>query len=283
MEQSLGDSTDADRYADQNMLAYAYKLKSDAVQSTDTMASANYLAKAAYYSPQIQKEKAYASFYDRAFLDSKESYRVEFAERLIKQGNSKEGMRMLSQQLNTDPTILGELQQAFAQNYTHLDFYEFFNNMVVKSWKTAPGFSLRSPDGKTVHRLEDYRGKWLLIDFWGTWCGPCREEMDGIDAFVKKIKDRKDLAFLSIACRDRPEPVVQYLDSRHYQIPVVMSDNNVEKMYEVTGYPGKFLISPSGNVLPIAFGQDWQKAVEQMAGLRPTKKYESKLLKQKVN
>lgn len=282
MEKAVNDSTYEDRYTDQNMLAYAYKLKSDAVKATDPKAAMTWLSKAAGYSPGSQKEKMYMSFYDRVFLDSKESYRPEFAEALIRQGNTKDGMVVLTQQLNTDPFIIEELQKAFEKSLPQGNFYRFFNEGVVRSWKTAPDFSLKSPDGKTSFKLGDYSGKWLLIDFWGTWCQPCREEMPKINDFVKKIEARKDLAFLSVACRDRKEKVIRFLADQNYHIPVCMADNTVESKYEVPYYPSKFLISPAGTVLPISTGQDWQKIVEQFTSLHP-KKAESRLAKQKNN
>lgn len=282
MERNVKDSTNYDRYAEQNILAYAYELKSDAVKTADPKAAMNYLSKAAGCSPRSQKEKVYTSFYDRVFLDSKESYRPEFAEALIRQGNMKDGMIELSEQLNTDPSFIEELQQAFARNMPKADFYRFFTEGIVQSWKTAPGFSLKSPDGKTTFKLGDYRGKWLLIDFWGTWCGPCREELPKINDFVKKIANRKDLAFLSIACRDRNEPVIRYLADNNYHIPVSMSNGSVERDYEVPYYPSKFLVSPSGKLLPISIGQDWQKVVEQFTSLHP-KQMASKLVNEKNN
>ncbi|HMI62614.1 MAG TPA: TlpA disulfide reductase family protein [Puia sp.] len=282
MERRVNDSADHDRYAEQNILSYAYKLKSDAVKATDPRAAMTYLSKAAGYSPGSQKEKVYTSFYDRTFLDSKESYRPEFAEALIRQGNTKDGLVVLSEQLNADPSFIGDLQQAFVRNFPQKDFYRFFNEGVAQSWKSAPDFSLKSPDGTTFFKLEDYRGKWLLIDFWGTWCGPCREEMPKINEFVKKNENRKDLAFLSIACRDTKENVIRYLADNNYHVPVSMSDNTVERKFEVPYYPSKFLISPAGTILPIAFGLDWQKIVEQFIALRP-KKIESKMEKGENN
>lgn len=283
MTKTVADSTNTSEshYADQNMLAYAYKLKSEAVEKNDPKAAMEYLSKAALYSPKSNKEKAYTSFYDRAFLDSKENYRAEFAEALIKQGNGQDGMKILAQQLQTDPAIFTELQSSFTKGFPDLDFYDFFHNVVVKSWKAAPSFSLQSPDKQTTYKLEDYRGKWLLIDFWGTWCAPCRREMPDINKFVAKIKDRKDISFLSIACHDNADAVMKYLAANKYQLPSSMSDNKVEKDYVVPGYPAKFLISPTGTVLHIAFGQDWEKAVDEFTALQPKKKEDAKIIKQK--
>lgn len=277
MEKNRTDSLDADRYTEQNMLAYAYKLKSDELAATDKKAAMAYLSKAAKYSPKNAKERAYSSFYDRVLLDSKESYRADFAEALIAQGNSKEAMKVLSEQLNADPSIFEELKASFTKNFPQLDFYNFFHSYIVKSWKTAPDFILKSPDDKITYKLADYRGKWLLLDFWGTWCPPCREEMPKINAFAQKIKGRNDLSFLSIACRDQPDKVISFLAAHNYEIPASMSDNQVQKKYEVPGYPAKFLISPTGMVFNIPFGEDWEKAVEQFTGLQEKKNKDVKV------
>lgn len=277
MEKNRMDSLDADRYTEQNMLAYACKLKSDELAATDKKASMAYLAKAAKYSPKSRKEREYSSFYDRVLLESKESYRADFAEALIAQGNSKEAMKVLTEQLNADPSIFEELKTSFSKNFPQSDFYNFFHNYVMRSWKTAPDFTLKSPDDKITYKLADYRGKWLLLDFWGTWCPPCREEMPKINAFVQKIKGRNDLSFLSIACRDQPEKVISYLTAHNFDIPASMSDNQVQKKYEVPGYPAKFLISPSGSVFNIPFGEDWEKAVEQFTGLQEKKSKDVKV------
>jgi thiol-disulfide isomerase/thioredoxin len=125
------------------------------------------------------------------------------------------------------------------------------------------------------------------VDFWGTWCGPCREEMPKINEFVQKINGRKDLAFLSIASHDYPTAVTSFLNERQYHLPVCMSDNEIDGKFGVTGYPGKFLISPTGSVQPIDFGKDWAKIVDQISALKPKQtkpdRQPSKLQNQKKN
>ena len=276
MEKTVNDSSNNERLAEKNMLAYAFKLKSVSVNVVDPGAAMNYLSKAANYSPGSVNENPYRSFYDRVFLDSKESYRPDYAEELIKQGNTKEGLLMLSTQINMDPLFIGELQQAFARNFPQLDFYRFFNEGVVKSWKTAADFSLKSPDGKKTYTLGDYRGKWLLIDFWGTWCGPCREDFPTINELVKNIGARQDLAVLSIACGDQANNVTRFLADNKYIVPAAMSDVTVERKYDVSAYPSKFLISPSGTMLALSYNQDWPKIVQAITSLQP-KKMESTL------
>ena len=76
-------------------------------------------------------------------------------------------------------------------------------NRPVKEEKTrrvAPDFALKDADGKTV-RLADYRGKVVLLDFWATWCGPCKMEIPWFMEFERKYKDR-GFAVLGISMDD---------------------------------------------------------------------------------
>jgi len=93
---------------------------------------------------------------------------------------------------------------------------------------------------------------------------------------VKNIGTRQDLAVLSIACGDQANNVTRFLADNKYIVPAAMSDVTVERKYEVTSYPSKFLISPSGTMLALSYNQDWLKIVQQITALQP-KKVESKL------
>ncbi|WP_295122892.1 TlpA disulfide reductase family protein [uncultured Chitinophaga sp.] len=267
MEKRVADTADMKRFGDQNILAYAYKLKSEAAADSGT--AVKYLAKAAYYSPKSIAEKEHGSFYDRVMLDSKESYRADFAQALMKQGNSVEAMKILSQQLTSDPSMLQDMQQAFAQNFPDRNFADFFNDVVVKSWKAVPDFALAGPNGNGSFKLADYKGKWLLLDFWGTWCDPCRRELPQINKYAMSIKDSPDRAFLSIACHDNDQAVTTFLTKNNYQFPAAMSDRKVEGAYAVKGYPSKVLISPAGTMLEIPFGSDWEKIANEYSAIKP--------------
>jgi thiol-disulfide isomerase/thioredoxin len=279
MEKRVLDTADKQRFAEKNMLAFAYKLKSNAAaEEQDKM---KYLAKAALYSPKSNIEKAHDAFYDRVLLNSKESYRSEFADALLKKGNTVEAMKILSDQLYTDPTMLGEVQQSFSQHLPEKDFYDFLHQVVMKSWKSVPAFTLKTPTGDATYALGDYKGKWLLLDFWGTWCGPCRQELPELNKFSQEIKNRDDLAFLSIACHDQPDAVTSFMKEKQYQFTAVMSDNVVEKNYEVKGYPSKYLISPEGVMLELSYGTDWQRVVRDFLKVKPKDAGDKQILQHK--
>lgn len=271
LEKTTADSTSNTRHAEQNILAYAYKLKYDTLKHTNRKQAFIYLAKAAAASPKSPEENVHDSFYDRALLGSKESYRQDFANELLKEGAGQEALMVLSQQISADPSVLPDVQKSFKQHLPEKDFAEFFEQSVMRSWKTAPAFELQGVDGKT-YRLSDYAGKWLLLDFWGTWCHPCREELPQINAFANQVKNDPEKAFLSIACYDNAEKVNALFSQKGYTLPAALSDTKVQYDYHVRGYPSKFLVSPEGKMIFLNYGTDWRKIVELFSKVRPDEK-----------
>lgn len=269
LEKGTADSLDNARYSDQNMLAYAYFLQYEALKDTNPQQALNYYARAATVSPRSKSERSYDSFYDRALLKSEESYRPGFANALFLEGDKQEAMKVLAQQVNADPSMLPDVKKAFEQHMPGRDFKDFVNNTLVRSWKTAPDFELTGPDGKK-YKLSDYRGKWLLIDFWGTWCQPCRRELPEIEKVAQSLRNNTESAFLSIACHDTPEKVTNFMQLEKYTFPVAMSNGKVEVNYKVSGYPSKIIVSPDGHMLEIAFNLDWEGAFNAFSQLQST-------------
>ncbi|PWK80224.1 thiol-disulfide isomerase/thioredoxin [Mucilaginibacter oryzae] len=273
LERYTADTLNANRFADQNLLAYAYYLHYKAAKVTDSVKALRYLAKAARYSPRNNKEKAYASFYDRVFLHSKEGYRDEFMECLFNSGDEQQALQVFAEQINAEPVNLSEMQKIYQQHVPGKSFPDFFKADVLTAWQPAPAFTLKGIDGKS-HSLADFKNKWLVIDFWGTWCGPCRAEMPDINTFNQEINDGKHqgIAFMSIACRDSETNVKSYFAANNFNLSALMSDGNIEKQYAISGYPSKIIISPDGKMLPLKFGDDWISVIKKFNELAPASK-----------
>jgi thiol-disulfide isomerase/thioredoxin len=263
LEGSVADTLNKDRYADQNILAYAWYLKYAAAKPADSVKALKYLSKAAQYAPKNNREKAYTSFYDRVFLESKESYRDEFISSLFKNGNNEEALKVFVQHINAEPGSLDEMRKLYETNFPGKDFKIFFANDIVSAWPEAPQFALKGIDGKEKS-LANFKSTWLVIDFWGTWCPPCRNEMPDLNKFNKELNDGKHngITFLSVACRDRAENVEAYFKENQFNMPVVMSDALIEKQYHVPYYPSKVIVSPEGKMLLLKSGDNWQQIVK---------------------
>lgn len=265
LEKYTTDVSNKNRYANQNILAHAWYLKYQAALGTDSTQALKYLAKAAGYSPKENKERVHISFYDRVFLNSKESYRDEYLNVLLKSGNEAEAMQVFAVHIDANPESLTEMRKVYKTRFPDKDFKSFMVNNVISNWKPAPDFKLKNIDGKE-QSLGDFKDKWLVLDFWGTWCGPCKEELPGVNKFYLELAkgEHGNTNFLSIACRDEENRVKSFISANKYSIPVVMSDDKIELDYKITGYPSKILVSPEGKMLNVDFGKDWKKILKEL-------------------
>jgi cytochrome c biogenesis protein CcmG/thiol:disulfide interchange protein DsbE len=135
----------------------------------------------------------------------------------------------------------------------------------VKSDKerhAAPDFALKDADGKTVH-LSDYKGKVVLLDFWATWCGPCKLE---IPWFTDMEHQRKDKGFevLGVSMDDNGwEDVKPFLADRKVNYRVVIGDDATASAYGgVDSLPTTFLIDKQGKIAAIHVGLTARKEFE---------------------
>ena len=111
----------------------------------------------------------------------------------------------------------------------------------------APEIALEDLQGHQV-RLSDLRGKVVLLNFWATWCKPCKEEMPAMQASYDKLRD-KGFVVLAINELEDTERVADHIRTHRHTFPVVMDHKNkVANLYGVVGLPASFLIDPQGIV-----------------------------------
>jgi peroxiredoxin len=111
----------------------------------------------------------------------------------------------------------------------------------------APEFSLPELTGQTLD-LSAYRGKVVLLDFWATWCDPCREEIPHFVELQIKYRDQ-GLQIIGISMDDGPEPVRDFYQRFHMNYPVAMGNAKIGELYGgVLGLPIAFLIGRDGRI-----------------------------------
>ena len=112
----------------------------------------------------------------------------------------------------------------------------------------APDFTVISDTGET-HRLSDYRGQVVLINFWGTWCGPCRREMPEFEAIYETNRD-KGFEILALAVRDTNETVQAFRSEFGLSFPLAIDvDEQISQMYVVPGQPSTYIINAEGIIV----------------------------------
>ena len=119
---------------------------------------------------------------------------------------------------------------------------------LVRNPDPAPDFSLVTLDGKSLS-LADEHGKVVLLNFWATWCGPCRAEIPDLIELQKKYKDRLQIVGLTVD-EDDPEVIKQTVAETGINYPVAMSSAEVRKRYGgIAALPTSFMVDTLGRVV----------------------------------
>ena len=131
-----------------------------------------------------------------------------------------------------------------------------------KDRKPAPEFALKDADGKTVH-LEDYKGKVVLLDFFATWCGPCKIEIPWFMEMERKNKDR-GFSVLGVSMDDEGWEVVKpFLADLGVNYRVVIGNDATAQVYGgVDALPTTFLIDRNGKIAAVHVGLTGKKVFE---------------------
>ncbi|HVG30436.1 MAG TPA: redoxin domain-containing protein [Pyrinomonadaceae bacterium] len=116
----------------------------------------------------------------------------------------------------------------------------------------APVWALPDARGRT-HALSDYRGKIVVMDFWGTWCVPCRKSMPHIQALHEAFKDKGVVVF-GVAVGDGEGDPVGYMKRYRYTYGLLLKGDAVAKLYAAVVMPTLYVIGPDGKVLHAEFG-----------------------------
>ena len=117
---------------------------------------------------------------------------------------------------------------------------------LVQEHKAAPAFSLETLDGKRIS-ARSLAGKTYVVNFWNSWCIPCRQEKPALDAFYAKHRSEPDFAMLGIVRDDDLGPIRSYVADQHVDWPVAFDPNGSAGLgFGTTGQPETYVITPSG-------------------------------------
>jgi len=132
----------------------------------------------------------------------------------------------------------------------------YFSPNVTEA-ETAKDFTALRPDGQTFS-LSDLRGGYVLLDFWGSWCGPCRAESPALVALHKRMGDRLTIVSIAVERDSAAWTRARTRDAKDWAYQVMdqtgslrFPDGEISDLYGVNAVPRNFLIGPKGVVLGV--------------------------------
>lgn len=129
--------------------------------------------------------------------------------------------------------------------------------------QAGEGFSLKDLDGKT-HTLAGYKGKWVVVNYWATWCPPCLEEIPDLIALHEK---RKDMVILGIALEYKDAKEIRaFVDDNLMSYPVVLGDDELIKpIGPAEVLPTTYIFNPQGRLAKVHRGLITRQYLEKLA------------------
>ncbi|MCB9336373.1 MAG: TlpA family protein disulfide reductase [Flavobacteriales bacterium] len=160
--------------------------------------------------------------------------------------------------LITIVTIGSFLAFSFVSKNKALSISSSVNKVGISIGDIAPEIALTSPEGNTL-KLSSLRGKYVLIDFWASWCGPCRRENPNVVSAYKKynkakFKEGKGFEVFSVSLDNDPERWKTAIDQDKLSWTYHVSDlkgwySSAAKTYRINSIPSSFLIDPDGKII----------------------------------
>ncbi len=139
------------------------------------------------------------------------------------------------------------------------DLFSKIGVLQINEKKNAPNFRLEDLKGRKIE-LKNFRGKVIFLNFWATWCGPCKEELPSVETLYQQFKE-KNFVFLTISVDyEGRKPVKEFIEKHRYTFPVLL-DHKYETLdlYKVKGIPTTFIIDKKGRMIGRAVGpRNWK-------------------------
>ena len=231
-------------------------------------------------------------------LSNKHDFSINdcYATTLVAEKKFSDAMPLLEEFVRTGKASLQHmewLKQAYIQkNGKEKGFESYMNGLKADYRKSlqeklaqgmvnepAPAFILRNMKGEEIS-LSSLKGKVVVLDFWATWCGPCKASFPAMQETINHFADNKDVVFLFINTLDNKknlqEIVQKYMNEKGYTFNVLFDTQDaatkkhpVTESYKIKGIPAKFIIDKEGNIRfkPMGFSGSNEETVKELSAM----------------
>ncbi|SFK33810.1 Thiol-disulfide isomerase or thioredoxin [Nitrosomonas aestuarii] len=145
-------------------------------------------------------------------------------------------------------------------------FYLVLGLMLLLLVIEVKAFQFHDTDGK-IHTLADYKGRWVIINFWATWCPPCLEE---IPELIALYEDRKDIMVIGVAMEfSDPEVVMAFVEKMSISYPTVLGTRRIaSQLDEISMLPSTYFFDPDGKPAARKLGIVTRESIESFINAR---------------
>lgn len=186
------------------------------------------------------------------FFIGKADHIIRRVDRVRGEGDEEGKVSLVTSGMKTNPKIdSGTFSMTPPDGFKEVKFKapgQERGSGLLKEGAEAPDFTLKTPEGKEVSLKKDLAGKVVLIDFWATWCGPCKMVMPDIQKLHEQFKDNKDVAIYGISAWERGDPAA-YMKSQKFTYGLLLKGDKAAEAYKVQGIPTLYVIGKDGKVV----------------------------------
>jgi thiol-disulfide isomerase/thioredoxin len=128
---------------------------------------------------------------------------------------------------------------------------------LLREKRRSKDFTLKTVEGKSV-TLSGLKGKVVFLNFWATWCGPCKVEMPGMEALHRRYRE-EGLEFAAVDIMEKDTQVRHFLKDNNYTFPVLLdADGSVSNSYGIQAVPSTYILDRDGKIIFFALGaRNW--------------------------
>lgn len=231
------------------------------------------ISQGVYFIPGLDdqtKQNVSMDFYK--MLDKEASARTEY---LVKTYGDLNSVLALLPSVKNEEIISQAIGRLEAKNPTYAPLVAYKKNIAeakvqrerLALGKPAPQFSFPNEDGKKSYGPQDFKGEYVILDFWASWCGPCRQEVPNLKKLYETY-DGKGVAFLSVSIDKKNEDWMKALGEEKMPWPQVLAPNagkDIMKEYQFSGIPYILILDKKGNI--VAKGVRGEILTEKLAEL----------------